>query len=210
MQKAHALKHRQPEAGWRLPGTALLWALPLFVPWLALSDVGLDAPARAYRALCAGTASVASILAIGLWAAWRTRNDDGYPCRRVVLQAFVATSGMLGVATVALARSGSFGVAAVAPTFTWMFCAFLLPFWKDDSDVVDSDEPETGWKRLFGLRVVYGDPKNAAVWVRMKTSFLLSRDIGYTPNLGHIWGRLALGMIFLTVALGLLVAVVAG
>ena len=61
MTKAPARRRRQPQSAWHLPGTALMWALPLFLPWLSLGDIGLDVPPRMYKALEAGTASIALV-----------------------------------------------------------------------------------------------------------------------------------------------------
>jgi hypothetical protein len=193
---------------WDLPGTAAVWALPLFVPWLALFDLGIEASPRAYRVLETGTAGIAVLLAIGVWAARHTRREGRARRRRTVLWAFLPTTGMLGFATLWLAESTSFVAVSLAPFLMWLLCTALLPSWRDDEALVDSHEPETGWKRLFGMRMAYGDPENPAVWVRM-TNPLPGNDMGYTPNLGHLWGRLVIAMFFLSLFAAMAVSIVA-
>lgn len=194
---------------WNLPGTAAVWVLPLFLPWLALFDLNFDAPPRAYQILATGTAGIAVLLAIGIWAAWRTRSEGSARRRRVVLWAFLPTSGMLGIATLWLAESTGFILVSLSPFLTWLVCTALLPYWRDDEALVDSREPGTGWKRLFGIPMAYADRDNPAVWVRMKNPIPLSNDMGFTPNLGHFWGRLVIVMFFLSLMTAMAVSIVA-
>lgn len=193
---------------WDLPGTAAVWVLPLFVPWLALNDLGFEASPRTFHVLETGTAAIAALLAIGVWAAWHTRREGRDHRRRMLLWAFLPTAGMLGLATLWLAESTSLVVVSLAPFLTWLVCTVLLPYWRDDEALVDSHEPETGWKRLFGIRMLYADAGNPAVWVKM-TNPLPGYDMGYTPNLGHFWGRLVIGMFFLSLVAAMAVSIVA-
>ena len=77
----------------------------------------------------------------------------------------------------------------------WLLCTFLTPFWRDDEFVVQSREPDTGWKSLLGFRLAYSDARDPVLWVRMRNPIPFREGIGYTPNLGHIWGRLAFAML---------------
>jgi len=190
-----------PIRAWDLPGTAAAWILPLFPPWLALFDLGLGAPPRAYQVLGTGTAGIALLLSVGVWAAWHTRLEERARRRRVLLWSFFPTTGMLGIATLWLAESGSFVWVSLAPFLTWLVSTALVPYWRDDEDLVDSRDPQTGWKRLFGIRMAYADRDNPAVWVRMRSRF--------TPNLGHFWGRLVIVMFFLTLVAAMGVSIVA-
>jgi hypothetical protein len=200
---------RGTTSGWELPGTAAVWILPLFLPWLALFDLGLEASVRAYEILVAGTAGIAALLGIGLWAAWRTRREGRARRRRLVLWAFLPTTGMLGIATLWLAESDGFILVSLAPFLTWLVATALLPYWRDDEALIDSREPGTGWKRLFGIPMVYADRDNPAVWVRMRNPIPLSNDIGFTPNLGHFWGRLVIAVFFLSLMAAMAVSIVA-
>jgi len=196
-------------SAWDLPGTAAVWTLPLFLPWLALFDLGFDASPRAYQVLGAGTAVIAALLAIGLWAAWRTRREGRARRRRTVLWSFLPTAGMLGIATLWLAEGDSFIWVSLAPFLTWLVCTALLPYWRDDEALVDSREPGSGWKRLFGIPMAYADRSNPAVWVRMRNPIPPSNGIELTPNLGHFWGRLAIAMFLLTLMGAMVVSTVA-
>jgi hypothetical protein len=196
------------DGSWELPGTAPVWVLPLFLPWLALYDLGFDASARAYRVLETGTAGIAAILAIGVWSAWHTRRAGRTRQGSVVLWSFLPTAAMLGLASLWLAESHDFVFIALTPFLTWLFCTVLLPYWRDDEAIVDSFEPATGWKRLFGLRMVYAARENPAVWVKM-TNPIPGTDMGFTPNLGHFWGRLVIAMFFLSLVAPMAVAIVA-
>lgn len=205
-------KSRQPaigrSRGLELPGTAVAWTLPLLIPWLALFDLGFEAPLRAYKVLWAGTAAVASLLGIGIAAAWRARSEERSRRQNVVLWSFLPTAGVLGVATSFLAEGTSFVLLAFLPWLTWLFCTFLLPLWRDDESMVDPREPQTGWKRLLGIRMIYSDRENPAVWVRMRNPIPLSADSGYTPNLGHFWGRLVIVMFLWSLVAGMAVSIV--
>ncbi|HEY2018664.1 MAG TPA: hypothetical protein VGH38_34400 [Bryobacteraceae bacterium] len=198
----------QPGGAWDLPGTATAWALPLIVPWLALIDLGFDASVRAFTVLGTGTAGIAAMLAIGVWAARHSGRVGDSKGRRVVLWSFLATSCSLGLATLWLSETTAFPMVSLAPMLTWLLSTFLLPLWRDDDTVVDPREPATGWKRLFGMRMVYSDGGNPAVWVRMRSP-IPSTDIGYTPNLGHFWGRLTIVMFFASLLMGMAVSVAA-
>jgi hypothetical protein len=194
---------------WDLPGGGTVWLLPLFLPWLALFDLGFDAPRRAWRVLFVGTVSIAVLLAIGVWAAWHTRHESRARRRRVILWAFLPTAGMLGISTLWLAESTTIVFVSMAPFLTWLCCAALLPYWRDDHALIDSREPQNGWIRLFGIRLAYADAANQAVWVRMRNPIPVSNDIGFTPNLGHFWGRLVVAIFFLSLFTAMAVSIVA-
>lgn len=189
---------RQTASPPTMPIPIVAYSLPFAILAATAVAVRDTADARTWSVLVVGFVVLLVLAAIG-----PLRSGDAserYPeARRVLLSAMFAIMVLFSLCCAYVAVNGLHGPLNVYPVFVfvpgWILFAQLVPLWVD-SPVIRTDDPDTGWKTLGRLKLLYSDPDDAALWVygRPWIDDLTARVPGlrwglYAPNLGHQWGR---------------------
>ena len=166
-----------------------------------------SADARTWPVLAVGFVVLLVLAAVGPLQGYRA--EERYvAARRVLLRALFATMTLFSLCCAWIAAAGLDGALGIWPAIVflpgWMVFALLIPLWVD-SPAVRTEEPTTGWKAIGGLKLLYSDPDDHALWVHIESQWWVDYwSALYTPNLGHRWGRAAM-----TAFVALIVAMVA-
>ena len=197
----------------RLPVPIAAYLLPFLV--IALTGYELrDRTDRQTRPLLIAAMVVLVLLAaVGPLRAFDA--NERYPAaRRVLLLALLPTMLLFSVCCAYLAAAGTHGPLGVYPSFVfvpgWLLFGLLVPFWAN-SPVIRTEEPLGGWKQAGSWKLLYSDPDDSALWVRMnpQNAYEAYRSATFTPNLGHRWGRAAMTTFVVLIAAMVVVLIIA-